>query len=102
MIALKTIFVATDFSEPSQAALAHERERARSFCAALTVFHGVDDIMVRAYGIDSGVLRTDPDVQRQCEADARKQVDATISDDDVRHPEHEFVRPDALVAVVKA
>ena len=30
------------------------------------------------------------------------QVDAAISDEDVRHPEHEFVRPDALVAVVKA
>ena len=166
MIALKKILVATDFSEPSEAALAYGRELARSFGAALTVLHVVDDIMVRAYGIDSGVLLADPDVQRQFEADALRQVDATISDEDriqlkasgvvlmsrapssaivtyahesgidlivmgthgrggfahllmgsvservvqtapcpvltVRHPEHEFVLPDALVAVVKA
>ena len=166
MIALKKILVATDFSEPSEAALAYGRELARSFGAALTVLHVVGNIMVRAYGIDSGVLLTDPDVQRQVEADARKQVDAAISDEDrvqlkasgvvlmssapssaivtyahesgidlivmgthgrggfahllmgsvservvqtapcpvltVRHPEHEFVLPDALVAVVKA
>ena len=166
MIVLEKILVATDFSEPSEAALAYGRELARSFGAALTVLHVVDDIMVRAYGIDSGVLLTDPDVQRQFEADARKHVDAAISDEDriqlkasgvvlmsrapssaivtyahesgidlivmgthgrggfahllmgsvservvqtapcpvltVRHPEHEFVLPDALVAVVKA
>ena len=166
MIALQKILVATDFSEPSEAALAYGRELARSFGAALTVLHVVDDIMVRAYGIDSGVLLTDPDVQRQFEADARKQVDAALSDEDriqlkasgvvlmsrapasaivtyahesgidlivmgthgrggfahllmgsvservvqtapcpvltVRHPEHEFVLPDALVAATKA
>ena len=166
MIALKKILVATDFSPPSTAAIAYGRELARSFGAALTVLHVVDDIVMRAYGLDSGVLFTDPAVQRQFEADALTQVAATISDDDraglgatgvvirssapsaaivtyayetrtdlivmgthgrggvahllmgsvservvktagcpvltVRHPEHEFIRPDALVAVATA
>jgi nucleotide-binding universal stress UspA family protein len=166
MIVLKNILVATDFSDPSAAALAYGQELARSFGASLTVVHVVDDITVRAYGVDSGVLMTDPEVQRQFEADARALVEAAIADEDrlqlnasavvlrsnapasaivtyaqqsgtglivmgthgrsgfahllmgsvservvqtapcpvltVRHPEHEFVRPDALVAVAKA
>ena len=166
MIVLKKVLVATDFSEPSDAALAYGRELARSFGASLTVVHVVDDFTVRAYGVDSGVLMTDPNVQRRCEADARTRVDAAISEEDrlqlnasgvvlgssapasaivtyahqsrsdliimgthgrggfahllmgsvservvrtapcpvltVRHPEHEFVLPDALVAVTKA
>ena len=166
MIALKHVLVATDFSDASGAALAYGRELAHSFGAALTVVHVVDDISMRAYGVDSGVFLTDPQVQRQFEDDARKQIDAEISDEDriqltaagvvlmssapsaaivnyayesgidlivmgthgrsgfahllmgsvservvqtascpvltVRHPEHEFVLPDALVAVAKA
>jgi nucleotide-binding universal stress UspA family protein len=166
MIALKKILVATDFSEPSEAALAYGRELARSFGAALTVIHVVDDTMARAYGIDGGVLLTDPDMQREFEASALEQVNASISAEDrtrleatglilasnapalaivsyaresnidlivmgtrgrggvahmlmgsvsekvvqtapcpvltVRHPEHEFVLPDELVAVMKA
>ena len=166
MIALKKILVATDFSAPSDAALAYGRELARTFGGALTVLHVIDDIIVRAYGVDSGVLLPDPDVQRQFEADAQKRLDAAISDEDrvqlkasgivvvssapssaivtyahesgtdlivmgtrgrggvahllmgsvservvqtapcpvltVRHPEHEFIQPDALVAVMRA
>ena len=166
MIALKKILVATDFSEPSEAALAYGREFARSFGAALTLVHVVDDIMARSYGIDGGVVLTDPDLQRQFEASARQQANVAISDEDrvqlkaevlilvsnapataiityardastdlivmgthgrggmahllmgsvservvrtapcpvltVRHPEHEFVLPDALVAMAKA
>lgn len=166
MIVLKNILVATDFSDPSSAALAYGRELARSFGASMTVVHVVDDITVRAYGVDSGVFMTDPQVQRQFEAEARALVDAAISDEDrlqlkasavvlkssapasaivayaqesrtglivmgthgrggvahllmgsvservvqtapcpvltVRHPEHEFIQPDALVAVASA
>ena len=166
MIALKQILVASDFSEPSTAALAYGRELARSFGAALTVLHIADDTMSRAYGIDGGVLLTDPGLQRQLEADALIMVNALIADEErvqlkargvvlsstapaaaivsyahesnidlivmgthgrsgiahllmgsvaervvqtapcpvltVRHPEREFVLPDALVAVAKA
>jgi Universal stress protein family. len=41
MIALKKILVATDFSEPSDAALAYGRELARSFGATLTALYVV-------------------------------------------------------------
>ena len=75
MIALKKILVATDFSEPSEAALAYGRELARSFGASLTVLHVVDNILTRAYGIDDGVVLTDPELQREIEASAREQVE---------------------------
>lgn len=165
MIALKKILVATDFSEPSDAALAYGRELARTFGAALTLVHVVDDVMSRGYGIDGGVMLSDPQYQVQVEADARRRLNAAIEGEDraitvtarvlmsrspasaivsyadesnidlivmgtrgrggvahllmgsvservvqtapcpvltVRHPEHEFVLPDALVAVAKA
>jgi len=165
MIALKKILVATDFSQPSEAALAYGRELARTFGASLTVLHIVDNILTRAYGSDGFVL-ADPELQREIETSAQRQVDAVLFDEDrkmlgavglvitsnspsaaivtyardasvdlivmgthgrgaiaqllmgsvaervvriapcpvltVRHPEHEFVLPDALVAVAKA
>jgi nucleotide-binding universal stress UspA family protein len=165
MIALKKVLVATDFSEPSQAALAYGRELARTFAASLTVLHIVDNILTRAYGAE-GVVLVDQELQREIETSAQRQVDALLFDEDrqalgavglvitsnspsaaivtyardasvdlivmgthgrgaiaqllmgsvaervvriapcpvltVRHPEHEFVLPDALVAVAKA
>jgi len=165
MIALKKILVATDFSEPSDAAMAYGRELARTFGASLTVLHIVDNILTRAYGAD-GIVLADPELQREIETSAQRQVDAVLFDEDrkmlgavglvitsnspsaaivtyardasidlivmgthgrgaiaqllmgsvaervvriapcpvltVRHPEHEFVLPDALVAVAKA
>lgn len=165
MIVLKHVLVATDFSEPSDAALAYGRELARTFNARLVVVNVIDDILSRAYGGD-GFVFSDPALQREVEAGARKQVEALISDEDreqlyaeaviltsntaafaiadyaashdvdlivmgthgrgavahllmgsvaervvrtapcpvltVRHPEREFVLPDALVAVTKA
>lgn len=164
MIALKTLLVATDFSQPSDVALAYGRELARSFGAKLVVLHVVENIMTRAFGPD-GYAVTNPDLQRDLEASADKQVHALLGDEDrqtlraeaivissntpalaitdyarvaaidlivmgthgrgavahllmgsvaervvrtapcpvltVRHPEHEFVLPDALVTVAK-
>ena len=45
MIALKKVLVATDFSEPSEAALAYGRELARSFSAQLIVLHVVENTL---------------------------------------------------------
>jgi nucleotide-binding universal stress UspA family protein len=165
MILLKNILVATDFSEPSDAALAYGRELARTFNAQLLLTHVVDNVMTRVYGVD-GFVFTDPDLQRDIEASARRQINVLLSDEDremlraealilasntpafalveyarshnvdlivmgthgrgavahllmgsvaervvrtapcpvltVRHPEHEFVLPDALVAVARA
>jgi nucleotide-binding universal stress UspA family protein len=165
MILLKKILVATDFSEPSDAALAYGRELARTFNAQLQILHVADNIMTRAYGSD-GFVFADPELQRDVEAAATRTIDALVSPEDrqalrtetvvltsntpafaivdyaqhsdidlivmgthgrgavahllmgsvaervvrtapcpvltVRHPEHEFVLPDALVAASKA
>jgi nucleotide-binding universal stress UspA family protein len=165
MIALKKILVATDFGEPSEAALAYGRELARSFGAQLTVLHVAENVAARAYGAD-GIVFVEPELQHDVDAAARKRVDALLSNEDrdvlraaalvitsnvtagtiveyaksasvdlivmgthgrgavahllmgsvaervvrtapcpvltVRHPEHEFVLPDALVAVERA
>jgi nucleotide-binding universal stress UspA family protein len=165
MILLKQILVATDFSEPSDAAFAYGRELARVFSAQLTVLHVTENIAARAYGAD-GFVFAEPELQRDVEAAARKQLDALVSEQEraelhvqpivltanstataivafakennvdlivmgthgrgavahllmgsvaervvrtapcpvltVRHPEHDFVHPDALVAATQA
>jgi len=164
MIVLKQILVATDFSEPSEAALAYGQELARTFGAQLRLVHVVDDVAARAYGPD-GFLVADPALQHELEAAARRRLEELISPEDrdmlgaepvvltshlpasalvqyastrpidlivmgthgrsgfshllmgsvaervvrtapcpvltVRHPEREFLRPDALVAVTR-
>jgi nucleotide-binding universal stress UspA family protein len=165
MIALKNILVATDFSEPSDAALAYGRALARTFGATLHVANVVDNVPALVYGAEAYAVSM-PELQQEMEASARKQLADLLVDNDrpplpvrpvvltssapaaaivgyakseridlivagthgrggvahllmgsvaervvrtapcpvltVRHPEHEFVIPDALVAVAKA
>jgi nucleotide-binding universal stress UspA family protein len=165
MIALKNILVATDFSEPSDAALAYGRALARTFGATLHVVHVVDTVPTLVYGAEAYAVSM-PELQQEIEDTARKQLADLLVDNDrpplparpvvltsnapaaaivgyakgeridlivagthgrggvahllmgsvaervvrtapcpvltVRHPEHEFVIPDALVAVAKA
>lgn len=81
MVALKNILVATDFSEPSGVALAYGRDLARSYNARLHVLHVVEDVMMR-YGSEVGFAI--PEVQRDLEETARRDLDARITDDDRR------------------
>ena len=165
MIALKNILVATDFSEPSDAALTYGRALARTFKATLHVVHIIDGPSAVVYGAEAYAVSM-PEIQAQIEAAARAQLDDLLLDNDpqplpvrrvlltasapaaaivdyagreqidlivtgthgrggvahllmgsvaervvrtapcpvltVRHPEHEFVIPDALVAAAKA
>jgi len=165
MIALKNILVATDFSEPSDAALAYGRALARTFGATLHVVHVVDNVPTLVYGAEAYAVPM-PELQEEIDNAARKQLADLLVDNDrpplpvrsilltsnapaaaivdyakservdlivagthgrggvahllmgsvaervvrtapcpvltVRHPEHEFVIPDALVAVAKA
>ena len=64
MIALKKILVATDFSEPSDAALAYGRELARNFDAKLLVVHVVENIATRSASAD-GFVFADPALQQE-------------------------------------
>ena len=77
---LKNILVATDFGDASDAALMYGRDLARTFDARLRVLHVVDNFLVRfASEAASTIL---PDLQRQIEEDARKRIEALISDQD--------------------
>ena len=63
MIALKNILVATDFSEPAEAALRYGKELTRRFDSSLHVLHVVDDLAARpdplpAAPRDLGALQT--------------------------------------------
>jgi len=84
MIALKTIVVATDFGEASQAAFNYGRELARKFGATLHVFHVVDDAASRALALSAGVLPDLTTSQVEVEADARRRVETLLSDEDKR------------------
>ncbi len=167
MIALKSILVATDFGEASDAALSYGRALATQFDATLHVLHVCENILTHAIGGEA-YIAVFPDIQRDVEASARRQLDELVLSNDpaptalkvkpvlltsntpamtivgyakeadidlivvgthgrgamahlfmgsvaervirtapcpvltVRHPEHEFVLPDALVAVTKA
>lgn len=165
MITLKHILVATDFSSPSDAALAYGRALARNFNAMLHVVHVVGNISAMVYGAEAYMAST-PEMQLEVEEAARKLLAEAVIDNDrpplptrqvlltsnataiaivdyavranidlivtgthgrggvahllmgsvaervvrtapcpvltVRHPEHEFVTPDALVAVANA
>ena len=81
MIALKKVLVATDFSQPSEAALAYGRELARTFGASLTLLHVVDNILTRAYGAD-GMVLADQGLQLEIEKGAQHEVDALLFDED--------------------
>ncbi len=164
MITLKSILVATDFSEPSDAALSYGRELAMRFHATLHVLHVAQNVYVTAFGAENYVAMV-PDLQQQIEEDARHRLGELLIDSDksgpetipavitanspafaiieyakdhhidiivmgthgrgalahlvmgsvaervvrlapcpvltVRHPEHEFVRPDTLVAAAR-
>lgn len=82
MIALKHILVATDFSEPSAAALEYGRHFARAFGATLHVLHIAENVIAR-FGAEAYPMIL-PDLQRDVEEAAEKRLAATIDDDDRR------------------
>ena len=81
MIALKKILVATDFSEPSDAALAYGRELARSFDAQLVVLHVVGNTFTGAVAAN-GFVFTDPGLQKSVEASGQRRVEDLVTVDD--------------------
>ena len=84
MIALKHILVATDFGEPSGAALNYGRNLARAFGATLHVLHVVDDVTSRAAAASAGFGIDFERMQIEMEQGARAEIDAQLSDEDRR------------------
>jgi nucleotide-binding universal stress UspA family protein len=85
MIALKNVLVATDFGEPSDAALVYGRALAKAFGATLHVLHVVQDVYLASYGSEFYVP-TDPNVQNEVNDAARKQLDGLVIDSDGSGP----------------
>lgn len=83
MIALANILVATDFSEPSTAAIAYARDFARQFSATLHVLHVADDLMARAAVAANLPLDLTAE-QDALEADATETLNRLVTDDDRR------------------
>jgi nucleotide-binding universal stress UspA family protein len=81
MVALKNILVATDFSEPSEVALAYGRDLARSYGARVHVLHVVEDVVLR---YSSEVAFALPQIQTDLENKARADLEGLVTDDDRR------------------
>ena len=82
MIVLKKVLVATDFSPPSDAALAYGRELASSFGAQLLVTHVAGNVLTRPYAGGDGISFVDPGLQQALEDGARRQLETMISSED--------------------
>jgi len=85
MIRLQTILVATDFGEASDAALAYGRALARSFGASVHVLYVAENAYLRSVAGES-YAAVFPDLQRDVEAAARKQLDERLIDNDPDGP----------------
>ena len=80
MIALKSILVATDFSEAGDAALAYGRELARAFGATVHVLHVADDVYVRLGG--DAYVAVLPELQQDLERQAKQRLAELLVDND--------------------
>jgi len=80
MIVIRNVLVATDFGEPSDVALAYGRELARAFGATLHVLHVAENLAARAAA--DAYPMTLPDMQRDVEDAAWKQLEGTLTPTD--------------------
>ena len=97
MIRIQNVLVATDFSETSEAALDYGREVARTFGSTLHVLHVADRVHTQ-YGGEAYTVVL-PELQREIEVAARKQLDAALNEEDrtILH-----AKPVVVVAISKA
>jgi universal stress protein A len=79
MVLIQNILVATDFSEPSNMALAYGRDLARCHGARLHVLHVVEDVLAR-YNPEVGFML--PATQQDLERAARRQLEARLNEVD--------------------
>jgi nucleotide-binding universal stress UspA family protein len=85
MIALTRILVATDFSEPSDAALTYGRELAQRFGATLHVLHIAPTAAYMTFGAES-YAAVSPALQQQIEDDAMHRLQELLIDSDRSGP----------------
>ena len=90
MITLKTVLVATDFSEPSEVAVRYGRALADAFHATLHVMHVVPDSMSLPWATMADGLAMS-DVQKQWETEARERLEGLIPEADCQRTGVVFV-----------
>jgi len=97
-MALKSILVATDFSEPARAALEHGKELARSHRATLHVIHVIRPVPTY-YGSDVGLAVAD--IEEKIEASAQRKLDSAVgvSDGDLVVRTSTFRAPNVAHAI---
>jgi nucleotide-binding universal stress UspA family protein len=81
VIALKNILVATDFSEPAEAALRYGSELARRFNASLHVLHVVDDLAGHTGPVPGMPMNVEL-LQTDLEQDARANLETLVPEPD--------------------
>lgn len=81
MISLKTVLVATDFSEPSEVAVRYGRALADAFHAMVHVLHVVPDSMALPWATMADGLAM-ADVQKQWEREATERLERLIPEED--------------------
>jgi nucleotide-binding universal stress UspA family protein len=81
MITLKTVLVATDFSEPSEVAVRYGRALADAFQGSLHVMHVVPDSMALPWATMADGLAM-ADVQKQWEREAQERLEQLIPEAD--------------------
>lgn len=79
MISLRTILVAADFSEPSEAAVRYGRALAAAFGSSVHVLHVVPDALALPWAAMADGLAL-ADVQRQWERDAATRLQELVPD----------------------
>jgi nucleotide-binding universal stress UspA family protein len=84
MVSVKTILVATDFSEASAAALAYGRELAHALGSSLHVLHVVGNVVAGAVVGIEGYTTDYVTLQREVEHGARKHLETIVTEDDRR------------------
>ena len=81
MIALKNILLATDFSEPSGAALEYAKSLAEAFGASVHVLHVLEDLAAHAWTTEVYVAAL-PGVHEEMERQARDRLDRLFAPED--------------------
>jgi len=77
MISMRTVLVATDFSEPSEVAVRYGRALCEAFNASLHILHVVPDSMALPWATMADGLAM-ADVQRQWEREARERLEVLV------------------------
>jgi nucleotide-binding universal stress UspA family protein len=78
VISLKQILLATDFSEPSAAALEYAKALADAFGGSIHVLHVLEDLAAHAWTTEVYVAAL-PGVHEEMERQARERLDAVVS-----------------------